>query len=216
FNREYLVQSLHVHLESNALQSGPAREGRGLLRSSIVAHDLASPFQPALRTAKPVMNGIQTATVVGTAGNTVETDGENYGSVKVKFPWDRSADKVGANSCWVRVSQAWAGTGSGAVFPPRIGQEVLVAFLEGDPDRPIVVGRVSNNDNMHPYGGSQTRSGIRSHTFGGGPENFNELRFDDEKGREELFIQAEKTMTTRVKGDQDVTVKGASVLRVNE
>jgi type VI secretion system secreted protein VgrG len=130
--------------------------------------------------------------------------------VKVKFPWDRYVPKDEENaSCWVRVAQLWAGSGFGAQHIPRIGQEVLVEFLEGDPDRPIIVGRVYNFDNKPPYDlpKNQSQSGIKSRsTKGAGPNNFNEIRFEDAKGQEELFMQAEKNQTTNVKNNRAATV----------
>jgi type VI secretion system secreted protein VgrG len=142
---------------------------------------------------------------------------DRYGRVRVRFHWER----VGANrpqirgdqdlveednTCWVRVAQAWAGNRWGSLHVPRVGQEVVVEFLEGDPDRPLVTGSVYNGDNMPPYE-KKTQSGIKSRsTKGGNASNFNEIRFDDDKGHEELHVQAERDMTTLVKHDQTTTV----------
>jgi type VI secretion system secreted protein VgrG len=211
-NKEYLVYSVNFQIVSHALESSSRVAPHGdLMRASVVAFLAADPFRPAPRTPRPSMTGIQTAKVVGSTGSEIDTDPRGYGRVKIKFPWDRDANEEGANSCWVRVSQAWAGTNFGAVFHPRIGQEVLVDFLEGDPDRPIIVGRVYNNKNMPAYTLpiNQTQSGIRSRSsLEGGLQNFNEIRFEDKKGSEELFIQAEKTQTTTVKGSQSISVGG--------
>jgi len=130
--------------------------------------------------------------------------------VKVQFYWDREGTFDENSSCWVRVSQLWAGSGWGGIHIPRIGQEVLVDFLEGNPDRPIITGRVYNADNMPPYTlpANQTQSGIKSHsTKGGGEKNYNEIRFEDKLGEEEFHIQAEKDMTTLVKHDQTNTIE---------
>jgi type VI secretion system secreted protein VgrG len=167
------------------------------------------------------MAGIQTATVVGEKKD-VEIDPDNFGRIKVRFHWDRALDEAGSakevtgkNSCWVRVSQLWAGPSFGAVFHPRIGQEVLVDFLEGDPDQPIIVGRVHNSLNVPPYT-STTQSGIRTQSIPGGSplQNYNEIRFEDKMGSEELYIQAEKTQTTKVKGSQSVSVAGSRSVSV--
>ena len=126
---------------------------------------------------------MQTAIVVGEAGDEITVD--KYGRVKVQFHWDRDGKNDEHSSCWVRVAQLWAGSGWGGIHIPRIGQEVIVDFLEGDPDRPIITGRVYNADNMPPYvlPDNKTQSGIKSRsTKGGAPSNFNELRFEDKKG----------------------------------
>ena len=153
------------------------------------------------------MDGPQTARVVGKKGEEIWTD--KHGRIKVQFHWDRAGKKDENSSCWVRVAHQWAGARFGGVFVPRIGQEVVVDFLEGDPDRPLVVGRVYNQDNMPPYDlpGAQTQSGIKSRSSkGGSHDNFNEIRFEDLKGAEEMFIQAERNRTIVVKHDETVTV----------
>jgi type VI secretion system secreted protein VgrG len=179
------------------------------MRASIVGLDTSRPFHPIPRTPKPRMTGVQTAIVVGESkGQEVVLDDKNYGRVKIKFPWDLDADTTGKNSCWVRVSQAWAGTDFGVQFHPRLGQEVLVDFVEGDPDRPIIVGRVYNDANKPPYS-SPTQGGIKTNsTPDGVPSQCNEIRFEDKVGSEELFVQAEKTHTVNVKGSRSVSVGG--------
>jgi uncharacterized protein involved in type VI secretion and phage assembly len=135
------------------------------------------------------MRGLQTATVVGPDGEEVHPD--EHGRVKVQFHWDRSEPFDETSSCWVRVSQLWAGNGWGAMFIPRIGHEVLVDFIEGDPDRPVVTGRLYTGNNKPPYPlpAEKTKSTIKSESsLGGG--GFNELRFEDLKGREEIFLHA--------------------------
>jgi type VI secretion system secreted protein VgrG len=164
-------------------------------------------FRPARTTPKPIVQGSQTAVVVGPAGEEIHTD--KYGRVKVQFFWDREGQKDDKSSCWMRVAQLWAGQNWGSIHIPRIGQEVMVDFLEGDPDRPIVTGRVYNNDQMPPYElpANKTVSGIKSRsTKGGGPSNFNEIRFEDKKGGEELYIHAEKDKTIMVENDETATV----------
>jgi len=159
-------------------------------------------FRPQRLTPRPIVQGPQTAVVVGPAGEEIYPD--KYGRVKVQFHWDRLGKKNENSSCWVRVSQPWAGKNWGAINIPRIGQEVIVEFLEGDPDRPIITGRVYNDDQMPPYAlpDNMTRSTFMSRsTKGGGSGNYNELRFEDKKGSEQIFLNAEKDMDLRVEND---------------
>jgi type VI secretion system secreted protein VgrG len=179
----------------------------------------ALPFRPLRAVPKPVIAGTQTAVVVGPKDGEVYTD--KYGRVKVQFFWDREGKKDLDSSCWIRVAQFWAGKRWGAHFWPRVGQEVIVAFEEGDPDQPIVVGSVYNADNMPPYEMSknQTRSGIKTRSTPAAKDDnpaqhFNEIRFEDKKGAEELFVQAERTMNVLVKGDENRRIGGDSVTRV--
>jgi type VI secretion system secreted protein VgrG len=169
------------------------------------------PFRPARLTPKPFVQGPQTAIVIGkssytdTSGDDGSGDGEeiwvdSYGRVVVRFPWDRA----GSCSCRVRVSQDWAGQSWGAITIPRVGQEVIVSFLEGDPDRPIITGRVYNADQTVPYPlpDNQTRSTFKTRSSkGGGTDNYNELRFEDKKGDEQIFLRGEKDFDTRMKND---------------
>ncbi len=173
--------------------------------------------RPARVTAKPVMQGVQTAEVVGKAGEEIWTD--KYGRVKVQFPWDRRGKRDDSSSCWIRVSQAWAGKGWGMVTIPRIGQEVIVEFVEGDPDQPIITGRVYNADEMPPYElpANQTQSGMKSRSSkSAGPANFNEIRFEDKKGSEEVYIHAEKTMTIVVEASEGHSVGDSRSLTVQK
>jgi type VI secretion system secreted protein VgrG len=156
-------------------------------------------FRPPRVTPKPVVPGPQTAVVVGKSGEEIWVD--QYGRVKVQFFWDRVGQNDENSSCWIRVSQLWAGKNWGAMWIPRIGQEVIVEFLEGDPDRPIITGRVYNADQVVPYKLPDfgTRSTLLSRSSkGGGSANFNEIRFEDKKGSEQVFINAEKDMDLRV------------------
>jgi len=162
----------------------------------------AVPFRPQRLTPKPVVQGPQTAVVVGPSGEEIYPD--KYGRVKVQFFWDRQGKKDQNSSCWVRVSQPWAGKNWGAINIPRIGQEVIVEFLEGDPDRPIITGRVYNDDQMPPYTlpGNMTRTTFMTRSSkGGSSSNYNELRFEDKKSSEQIFVHAEKDMDVRVKND---------------
>jgi type VI secretion system secreted protein VgrG len=159
-------------------------------------------YRPARVTPKPFVQGPQPALVVGKSGEEIWVD--KYGRVTVQFYWDRLGQKNENSSCWIRTSQPWAGGNWGAMWIPRIGQEVLVSFLEGDPDRPVITGRVYNADQMPPYTlpDYQTRSTFMSRSSkGGGASNYNELRFEDLKGKEQIFMNAEKDMDLRVEND---------------
>ena len=163
------------------------------------------PYRPALRTPKPVVEGVQSATVVGTAGQEIHTD--EFGRVRVQFPWDREGSSNDGSSCWIRVSQGWAGTGYGMIVLPRVGQEVLVGFLDGDPDQPIVVGRVFNALQAVPYKlpDHKTRSTWKSDSSMGS-NGFNEIMFEDLKGQELVWEHAEKNRRRLVKNDETLTI----------
>ena len=160
------------------------------------------PFRPARVTPKPFVQGPQTALVVGKAGEEIWVD--SYGRITVQFYWDRQGQKNEKSSCWIRVSQPWAGQAWGSMWIPRIGQEVIVSFIEGDPDRPIITGRVYNAQQTVPYAlpDNQTRSTFMSRSSkGGGSSNYNEFRFEDKMGSEQIFMNAEKDMDLRVEND---------------
>lgn len=160
-----------------------------------------APFRPPRITKKPVVHGTQTAVVVGPPGEEIFTD--KYGRVKVQFHWDREGQNNESSSCWMRVAQNWAGKKWGTMFIPRIGMDVLVDFLEGDPDRPIILGSLYNAENMPPYKlpDEKTKSTIKTNSSKGGG-GFNEIRFEDKKGSEQIFIHAELDHETRIKRDQ--------------
>ncbi|HWG96079.1 MAG TPA: type VI secretion system tip protein TssI/VgrG, partial [Nitrospira sp.] len=162
-------------------------------------------FRPSQVTPKPMVQGPQTAVVVGKSGEEIWTD--KFGRVKVQFHWDRYGKMNESSSCWVRVSQNWAGKQWGGVFIPRIGQEVIVEFLEGDPDRPIITGRVYNAEQMPPYAlpANQTQSGVKSNSSKGGGGS-NELRFEDKKGSEEIYLHGQKDWTIAIENDKNQTV----------
>ncbi|MDY0745974.1 type VI secretion system tip protein TssI/VgrG [Paucibacter sp. R3-3] len=162
----------------------------------------AAPYRPQPIAFKPIIYGPQTATVVGASGDEITTD--KYARAKLQFRWDRLGTKDDKSSCWVRVSQPWAGKQFGMIALPRIGDEVVVEFLEGNPDRPLITGRVYNGDNMPPYTlpAQATVSGIKTQSSKKGSlSNANELRFDDKKGSEYVWFQAEKDMHRWVKND---------------
>jgi type VI secretion system secreted protein VgrG len=165
-------------------------------------------YRPGRKTPVPVVRGLQTAVVVGPSGEEIYTD--KYGRIKVQFFWDRVGKKNENSSCWIRFSTAWAGKNWGMISIPRIGQEVVVDFLEGNPDRPLVVGSVYNAEQMPPYTlpANASQSGLKSRsTKNGGSDNFNEIRFEDKKGSEEFYMQAEKDMNTLVKNDRNTTIR---------
>jgi type VI secretion system secreted protein VgrG len=196
-NRRYLLRSVGHYGANNYLgNQGPAAAYSN--RFTCLPADV--PFRAPRLTPKPVVQGPQTAIVVGPKGEEIHTD--KYGRVRVQFHWDREHKYDEKSSCFIRVAQTWAGKRWGAMFLPRIGQEVIVEFLEGDPDRPIVTGRVYNADSMPPYDlpAEQTKSAIKSLSSKGGG-GFNEIRFEDKKGKEQVFIHAERNQDNRVKKD---------------
>ncbi|MBM3116358.1 type VI secretion system tip protein VgrG [Jeongeupia naejangsanensis] len=172
----------------------------------------ATTYRPPRTTAKPYMH-TQTAIVVGKSGEEIWTD--QYGRIKVQFHWDRDGQNDENSSCWIRVMQAWTGKSFGAQFIPRIGQEVIVTFIDGDPDRPLVTGCVYNGDNTLPYAlpANQTQSGIKTNSSRGGG-GFNELRFEDKKDSEEVFLQAQKDFTANVLNDSKTTIGHDETLTV--
>ncbi|MCC7374729.1 MAG: type VI secretion system tip protein VgrG [Verrucomicrobiales bacterium] len=162
--------------------------------------DAAENFRPPRLTPKPVVQGPQTARVVGPDGEEIHVD--EFGRIKVHFHWDRHNPGDDRSSCWLRLGQMAAGKGFGSVWIPRVGHEVIVDFLEGDPDQPIVTGSLYNKDNTLPYTlpGEKTKSTVKTNSSKGG-EGFNELRFEDKKGSEQVFLHAEKDLDLRVKHD---------------
>jgi type VI secretion system secreted protein VgrG len=159
------------------------------------------PYRPALRTPKPIINGVQSAIVVGPPGEEIYTD--EFGRVRVQFHWDREGVYDDNSSCWMRVSQGWAGHGFGMITIPRIGHEVLVGFFEGDPDQPVIVGRVYNNTARVPYKlpDNKTKSTWKSDSSPGS-NGFNELMFEDAKGKELVYLQAQKDLHKLVKNNE--------------
>lgn len=208
FNRTYWI--LRAHHSATQPQSMLEEEGLKqaptvTFRVEVQVHPLGMPYRPPRVTARPRIPGIHPAMVVGPAGDEIYVD--NYGRVKVQFKWDRYGKSNEHSSCWIRVNQPWAGTGFGGIFIPRIGQEVLVQFVEGDPDRPVIVGRVYNGDNPVPYGlpGKKDVSTIKTRSTPGG-NGFNELRFTDTASAEEIFLHAQKDYNGVVLHDQTLRV----------
>jgi type VI secretion system secreted protein VgrG len=207
-NREYLLTSL----EHEANQ-GWEDEAELWYQNSFSCIPYNIPYRPPRVTPKPLVLGSQTAIVVGPSGEEIYTD--QHGRVKVQFHWDREGKKNENSSCWIRVAQLWAGAGWGALYIPRMGQEVVVDFLEGDPDRPIITGRVYHGTNKPPYAlpGDRTKSTIKSNSsLGGG--GFNEFRFEDKKGSEEIFLHGQKDWTIAILNDKNQTVGHDETLSV--
>ncbi len=203
-NREYLITAVRYKLYGDSYVTLPQQETKPTYRCKFQCFDNRESFRPARTTAKPAVKGPQTAVVVGPQGEEIHTD--EHGRVKVQFHWDRYGKSDANSSCWVRVTQVWAGKNWGGIQIPRIGQEVIVDFLEGDPDRPIITGRVYNADQMPPWElpANKTQSGILSRSSKGGtPANANAIRFEDKKGEEQLWLHAEKDQLTEVEHDED-------------
>ena len=204
-NDDYNKQFVITSLQAEATQTPSYISGEAVgqpYRNRFECIPMSVPFRPARTTPKPVIAGPQTAVVVGPAGEEIYVD--KFGRVKVQFHWDRQGKKDDNSSCWIRVSQPWAGTQWGMIMHPRIGQDVIITFLEGDPDKPILTGRVHNPAEMPPYTlpDKKTVSTWKSRSSkGGSAENYNEIRFEDLKGSEQIFVNAEKDMDMRVEHD---------------
>ncbi|CAH0268816.1 Actin cross-linking toxin VgrG1 [Pseudomonas sp. Bi70] len=201
-NREYLIVDSEYTITQDLYESGRGSESFQF-DSSLTCIDASQVFRPLPLTVQPIVQGPQTAMVVGPKGEEIWTD--QFGRVKVHFYWDRHDQSNENSSCWIRVSQNWAGKNWGSIQTPRIGQEVIVSFLEGDPDRPIITGRVYNAEQTVPYDlpANATQSGTKSRSSKGGtPANFNEIRMEDKKGEEQLFIHAEKNQDIEVENDE--------------
>ena len=202
-NRAFLVTGAHYEIVGDDYASGGARDLDFQCQFSAIGKEHSYRAPPSI--AKPFVQGPQTAMVVGKAGEEIWTD--QYGRVKVQFHWDRDGKEDENSSCWVRVSQSWAGKGWGTIFVPRIGMEVIVSFLEGDPDRPLVTGCVYNSDSMPPYAlpAEQTKSTTMTNSSKGG-SGYNEIRFEDKKDSEEIYVQAEKDYNRVVKNNDTLKV----------
>ena len=198
-NTDYTLLMLEHHARNASYRAGQVDPFDYRNRFEAIPNSV--PFRPPRRARKPVIEGTQTALVVGKSGEEIWTD--QYGRVVVQFFWDRQGTSDEKSSCWIRVAQGWAGKQWGFICIPRIGQEVIVSFLEGDPDRPIITGSVYNAEQMPPYTlpEKQTQSTWKSMSSKGGG-GFNELRFEDNKGSEQIFIHGEKDMDMRIKNDR--------------
>jgi type VI secretion system secreted protein VgrG len=199
-NQDYALLALEHRGKNTSYRSGRQEEPFEYT-NRFEAIPIVVPFRPPRLSRKPAIHGTQTAVVVGKSGEEIFTD--KYGRVKVQFFWDREGTMDENSSCWIRVAHGWAGKGWGSIHIPRIGQEVVVSFLEGDPDRPLITGSVYNADQEVPYAlpGEHTKSTLKSMSSKGGG-GFNEIRFEDKKDNEEIFIHAQKDIDIRVVKDR--------------
>ncbi|WPN57887.1 type VI secretion system Vgr family protein [Pseudomonas sp. P9_31] len=205
-NREYLIVGTRYSISQESGETGIGAAS-AQFESSLTCIDAQQSYRPLPNTLRPIVKGPQTALVVGPKGEEIWTD--QFGRVKVHFYWDRHDQSNENSSCWIRVSQSWAGKNWGSMQIPRIGQEVIVSFLEGDPDRPIITGRVYNAEQTVPYDlpENATQSGMKSRSSkGGSPANFNEIRMEDKKGAEQLYIHAERNQDIVVEVDESHSV----------
>jgi type VI secretion system secreted protein VgrG len=201
-NKSYTLTEVHHSATVSEVYANETSGGGDKYSNHFSCIPQTVQFRPARHTPKPFVQGPQTAVIVGKKGEEIWVD--KYGRVKIQFFWDREGKKDENSSCWVRVSQQWAGKNWGAMWIPRMGQEVIVSFLEGDPDQPIITGRVYNAEQMPPYAlpDNQTRSTYMSRSSqGGSSSNYNEIRFEDKIGSEQIFINAEYDMDHRVEHD---------------
>ncbi|ATA21767.1 type VI secretion system secreted protein VgrG [Gibbsiella quercinecans] len=203
-NRAYLTVRARYRLQENRYASGDSQASEHRIDFTVIPSDI--PWRPAQQAHWPKTHGPQTARVVGPTGESIWTD--KYGRVKVKFHWDRFGPADDGSSCWVRVSSAWAGQGFGGVQIPRVNDEVVVDFINGDPDRPIIIGRVYNDANMPPWAlpAAATQMGFMSRSKDGSPDNANALRFEDKAGEEQVWLHAERNMDINVENDENHTI----------
>ncbi len=208
-DKPYVLTSVYHHVSQGAdFVSSSLPAGEFIHDNTFTCIPFDVPYRPPAMAVKPRLRGVQTAIVVGPAGEEIHTD--EHGRIKVQFHWDREGSRDENSSCWMRVGQLWAGPGWGGLFIPRIGQEVIVDFLEGDPDRPIVIGCVYHGENRPPYSlpAEKTKTTIKSDsTVGGG--GFNEIRFEDKKGQEQIFIHAQRNLSTVILADESRSVGGS-------
>jgi type VI secretion system secreted protein VgrG len=200
-NQEYVLTALRHSAHHNLGLTSGLGDTNPVYENSFECVPFSTPIRPARRTPVPVVQGCQTAVVVGPDGEEIFTD--NYGRVKVQFHWDREGKKNENSSCWIRVSYPWAGKAWGGIQIPRIGQEVIVDFIEGDPDRPIITGRVYNAGQMPPWDlpGKKMVSGYKSNSTKGGG-GYNEMSFDDTKGTELIQVHGQYDMDTKIEHDE--------------
>lgn len=205
-NQAYVLTAVsHSATVGDTYTTGKSSDGSSAYTNAFVCIPHKVPFRPPQITPKPIVQGPQTAVIVGPSGEEIYSD--KYGRVKAQFHWDREGKKDENSSCWMRTSQNWAGKQWGGVFIPRIGQEVIVEFLEGDPDRPIITGRIYNAEQMPPYAlpANQTQSGVKSNSSKGGGGS-NEWRFEDKKGSEEIYLHGQKDWNIVIENDKSQSI----------
>ncbi|HGM4921379.1 TPA: type VI secretion system Vgr family protein [Serratia marcescens] len=213
-NQAYLVVSAHYFMQENSYASNDNDAGEQRTEFQVVPVGIN--WRPARTTPWPKTHGPQTAEVVGPEGESIWTD--KYGRVKLKFRWDRHGNGNETSSCWVRVSSAWAGWKYGGIQIPRVGEEVVVDFINGDPDRPIITGRVYNEDSMPPWDlpGDATKMGFMSRSKGGGTDNASFLFLEDAPGNESFDMHAERNMNMTVENDKNVNIDGNRFTRIGK
>ena len=205
--RLVLTEVRHEAIDRAHFTTRPGMEGRPYYRNGFTCMPATRIARNPLPTLKPLVQGPQTAIVVGPSGDEIHTD--KYGRIRIQFHWDRYGKKDEKSSCFVRVAQSLAGSNWGSVFVPRVGMEVVVQFLDGDPDRPLVTGAVYNADNMPPWAlpANMTKSGLLTRSSKSGQTaNANELSFEDKKGEEKIAFHAEKDFLREVENDDTLTV----------
>src|SRR3989441_2894407 len=215
YNGKYLIVGAQHH---GSQPQALGREGAGSASSyssSFTCIPADVPYRPPRITPRPMAQGAQTAVVVGPSGEEIHTD--EHGRIKVQFHWDREGKKDENSSCWIRVAQPWAGPKWGSLFIPRIGWEVVVEFMDGDPDQPLVTGSVYHADNPPPYSlpGDKTKSTIMSNSSKGGGGS-NELRFEDAKGSEEIYLHGQKDWNVVIENDESDTIGGNPTVPVGK
>jgi type VI secretion system secreted protein VgrG len=200
-NTHYVLTSVQHSARSPEIYSSEGENNS--YRNSFTVIPKTIPFRPPASARRPILQGCQTGVVTGADGEEIHTD--KYGRVKVHFHWDRHSPCDAGSSCWVRVTQAWAGKNFGSIWIPRVGQEVIVDFLDGDPDRPIITGAVYNADQVHPADlpANKMRSGFHSQsTETGSPSHYNQVRIDDTRGKEEILVHAQKDWSSKVNNNR--------------
>jgi type VI secretion system secreted protein VgrG len=206
-NTSYIALSSSIECRQSVMDDGAGGE-TSTVRVGLSAIPMKVPYRPARVHHKPIIHGVQTAIVCGPGGHEIHCD--KFGRVKVQFHWDRENEKDDNSSHWIRISNTMAGANWGQISIPRIGQEVIVSFLEGDPDRPIITGRVYNDLQMPPYGlpDNKTQSGFKSRSSpGGGSTDFNEFRFEDKQGSEQIYLHAQKNFDEVIEEQHTITVQ---------
>jgi type VI secretion system secreted protein VgrG len=205
-NKSYVLTAVAHSATDPSYVTGPEGETPSY-SNTFTCQPAATVFRPGRLTPRPSIHGLQTAIAVGKSGEELFVD--KFGRIKVQFHWDRLGKHDENSSCWIRVAQSWAGKRWGFVFLPRIGQEVLVEFLEGDPDQPLIMGAVYNGDNNPPYDlpSEQTKSTVKSNSSKGGG-GFNELRFEDKKDSEQVYLHGQKDLDIIIEKDRRELIKG--------
>ncbi len=214
-NKQYVLTSVaHQGRQPSATDAG-STEPQPLYQNDFTCIPSTVIFRAPGSTPRPVIAGPQTATVVGPSGEEIFTD--ELGRIKIQFHWDREGQRNDNSSCWVRVSSGWAGAGFGAIHIPRIGQEVVVEFIEGDPDRPLITGSVYNGNHPPPLNlpSEKTRTTLRTASSPGGG-GFNEIRFEDASGSEELFVHSQKDFNSLIENDHTEEVKGHQTIHIKK